>query len=162
MVCSEAVTIIIARQSLSAYLEPGSPVHLHPNGDLTCGAHCVKGDRSRNFRRMYEYARGYLTRKGLPLDVSGFRRLELIDVIQLMEAHALPSITIDRLKEIACFENSLAMTRELAKDRIEAVAARRWYKTYRRLLEDDPEAAREMSHEHSARLRIVNNLISSR
>ena len=68
---------------------------------------------------MYEHSRDFLTRKGLPIDISGFREVDILDLVFHMEAEKTPAITIEELREIVGSRNTIAKTREYAVEREE-------------------------------------------
>jgi hypothetical protein len=84
-----------------------APVFLAANGQVTWGdGFHWKG--KNYYARQYVFCVEFLTRKGLPADVSRFREKGLMDVIKEMGA----SITRAELLEVADQNNQIAMIKE--------------------------------------------------
>ena len=82
-----------------------APVSLEANGQVTCGSD-FRWRGLRHYPRQYVFCLEFLTRKGLPPDVSGFREKGLMDVIDgLADGQA---ITREELLEVAHQNNHIA------------------------------------------------------
>jgi hypothetical protein len=84
-------------------------VYLEANGQVTCGSD-FRWKGLRHYPRQYAFCLEFLTRKGLPPDVSRFRDKSLMDVIEEMAVGQM--ISREELLEVAHQNNHIAGIKE--------------------------------------------------
>jgi len=160
--------IVLSDKSLNAYLYPEKPVLLHFNGDISCGDKIFKNrPRARHFRVYYGNMFDYLKKKKILLNVSGFRKKDLGDVVEEMQSNKKRLISLRRLIEIYSYENQIAEMRRIAIERLKKIAYKRWWKEYRRLLDlallnSDHKQAEKFRRQLDEKQKVVSEIINFR
>lgn len=164
---SNTPPIVLIERSSNAYLYPEKPILLHSNGDISCGNKIFKNrPRVRYFRDYYGNMFDYLKKKRIPLNVSGFRKKDLGDIVEEMLGKK-KSISYKRLLEIYSRENQIAAMKKIAIERFKKVEYKRWWKEYRRLLDaallnSDYKQAEEFRKQHDEKQKVASDIINFR
>lgn len=152
--------VLLEKQSQDSYLDPYAPIYLLPNGDVQCGDEIYKP--SPMSRHQYPFVIDYLKKKHLPFDVSNFRHINLIDIIEDLQNKKKKSISLKKLIEIVAFSNQVADIKEYKIKGIKHIAYKRHWRKYKKLTEEKKYSeANQLREKLKKREEIVHKLINN-
>jgi len=73
--------------------------------------------RGKNFKRMHGFCEEYFNKKRLKYDVKNFCKMDIKDVVEMLEAKNRSSISANQLTEIYHWRNQIAEIKQLVKNR---------------------------------------------